>query len=384
MERAIAKANEALKSRGIRMTIEQRRNGLVLRGTWADAFGDRRQQRLPLGVPATSAGVLEAESLAVRAASAIAKGEPPETVLASTQPARGKQKLKSTNVTCEEAVSAMEAEYWATRNRTSAAERSWARLATELNRLPPKATLTLDLLEATILRKTKPDSRTRKEAAMVYSRLARNVGLPGVESLQRLRGHYQPGERLLLSDTQIFGFLDTVRSTPWGWPLAAMATFGVRPSEIPSLVLQDDGTAQVLTVKRHNRPPELRTCFALPSDWITRFRLDQIQIPHEARWTRPEEYDSAEARRWVERWYRAMKSKSAQEALGAVSASELDLYGLRHAWARRSIETGLSMTLCAKAMGHSVQVHEKAYHRWISQGDLRTAMASLTQAQGAL
>jgi hypothetical protein len=35
------------------------------------------------------------------------------------------------------------------------------------------------------------------------------------------------------------------------------------------------------------------------------------------------------------------------------------------------------MTLCAKAMGHSVQVHEAQYHRWLSADALRSALAAL-------
>lgn len=377
MEAAIAATNASLRARGIRLAIEQRRSSLCLRGTWPDASGQRRQQRLPLGLVATPSGLVEAEGLAVLVAAAIGRGEPPASVVAAKRP--GKATPSTTSITVAAAIEAMERDYWATRARTSASERSWARLRTELNRLPPGATLTLDLLEATVLRKTEPNSRTRKEACMVFARLGRMVGLQGVEGLSRLRGHYEPEPRELLSDAQILQLMEALRPTPWGWCLCAMAAYGVRPGEVPSVVPNDDGTATVLTLKRHHRAPSPRTCFALPTEWIERLQLHRVEIPHDARWTRPEQYDSDRAKRWGESFYRSMRTKPVQSALQDVGAEELDLYGLRHAWARRSIEKGLPLTLCAKALGHNAATHEQAYHRWISGGDLRAALAALAR-----
>lgn len=375
LDAVIAATNASLRTRGIRLAIEQRRSALCLRGTWPDATGQRRQQRLPLGLVATAAALVEAEGLAVLVAAAIGRGEAPESVLIARRPE--KATASTATITVAQAIEALEGDYWATRARTSASERSWARLRTELNRLPPGATLTLDLLEATILRKTEPDSRTRQEACMVYARLGRIVGLQGVEGLARLRGHYEPEARQLLSDAQILQLMVALRPTPWGWCLAAMAAYGVRPGEVPSVQPGDDGTAQVLTLKRHHRAPAPRTCFALPAEWIERLQLHRVEIPHGARWTRPEQYDSDVAKRWGERFYRAMRTRPVQAALQEVGATELDLYALRHGWARRSIEAGLPLTLCAKAMGHSAATHEQAYHRWISGGDLRAALATL-------
>lgn len=377
LDAVIAATNASLRTRGIRLAIEQRRSALCLRGTWPDPTGQRRQQRLPLGLVATAAGLVEAEGLAVLVAAAIAKGQLPEMVLSARRPE--KATASTAPMTVAEAIESVEDDYWATRARTSASERSWARLRTELNRLQPGATLSLDLLEATVLRKTAPNSRTRKEACMVFARLGRVVGLQGVDGLARLRGRYEPKPRQLLNDRQILQLMEALRPTPWGWCLAAMAGFGVRPGEVPSLVPGDDGTATVLTLKRHHRAPAPRTCFALPAEWIDRLKLHRVEIPHGARWTRPEQYDSDRAKRWGESFYRAMRTKPVQAALREVGAEALDLYGLRHAWARRSIEAGLPLTLCAKAMGHSASTHEQAYHRWISGGDLRVALAALAR-----
>ena len=50
----------------------------------------------------------------------------------------------------------------------------------------------------------------------------------------------------------------------WGWCSWALATYGCRPAEVFSLRPADDGTAQVLTIKRKGKLPTWRTDLALP------------------------------------------------------------------------------------------------------------------------
>lgn len=42
-------------------------------------------------------------------------------------------------------------------------------------------------------------------------------------------------------------------------------------------------------------------------------------------------------------------------------------YDLRHAWAVRSLEFGIPVELAAQQIGHSIDVHCKTYHCWISE-----------------
>lgn len=49
-------------------------------------------------------------------------------------------------------------------------------------------------------------------------------------------------------------------------------------------------------------------------------------------------------------------------------------YDLRHAWAVRTIHFGLSDTVAARMMGHSVAVHTRTYHQWISRRDQQQAV----------
>lgn len=42
-------------------------------------------------------------------------------------------------------------------------------------------------------------------------------------------------------------------------------------------------------------------------------------------------------------------------------------YNLRHAWAIRAMIFGLDISLAAAQMGHSVPVHSRIYHHWITR-----------------
>ena len=54
----------------------------------------------------------------------------------------------------------------------------------------------------------------------------------------------------------------------------------------------------------------------------------------------------------------------------------LNPYDLRHAWAVRTIHIGLPDTVAARMMGHSVTVHTKTYHHWITRRDQQMAVDS--------
>ncbi len=49
-------------------------------------------------------------------------------------------------------------------------------------------------------------------------------------------------------------------------------------------------------------------------------------------------------------------------------------YDLRHAWAVRTIHIGLPDTISARMMGHSVSIHTRTYHHWITRRDQQKAV----------
>ena len=57
-------------------------------------------------------------------------------------------------------------------------------------------------------------------------------------------------------------------------------------------------------------------------------------------------------------------------------------YDLRHAWAVRTIHIGLPDTVAARMMGHSVAIHTRTYHHWITRRDQQQAVdAALARQQ---
>ena len=262
-------------------------------------------------------------------------------------------------------VDRFEEDFWTGRIRTSAAERTWDRIVTELRRLPPKASLTTELLAA-VVRGTKPGSRTRLEACKVYKRIGRLAGLEGLEQLDALRTPYEPTRRELPNDEELFDLLQLVRSDDrWGWATAALAGYGCRPAEVFSLHPASDGTARVLTVKRKGKLPSWRTAMALPPQWVTVLDLQNVERPWDC--ISPTTYDSATVKRLVEQWGRWLGRR----------ARGLKLYDIRHAWAVRTIRLGLNASLAAKCMGHSLAVHHESYHRWLEQADVAAVARQL-------
>ena len=60
--------------------------------------------------------------------------------------------------------------------------------------------------------------------------------------------------------------------------------------------------------------------------------------------------------------------------------NHFDIYDMRHRWPVRSIEANVNQSLCAKSMGHSLQMHEQRYQQWMTVAELRAAMALLAEA----
>ena len=58
-------------------------------------------------------------------------------------------------------------------------------------------------------------------------------------------------------------------------------------------------------------------------------------------------------------------------------------YDLRHAWAVRTIHVGLPDTVAARMMGHSVTIHTRTYHHWITRRDQQQAVDAALARQPA-
>ena len=352
--------NAALKARGVKGRIIEQKERLFLRGTFTDSAGVRKDRKIPLGVSAS--GLVEAENRAVALAGIVkSTGMLPRPLPWEGTVAPVHHGVAPGQTTVADAVEQLECDFWQGKVRTSAAERTWARLKAETDRLPQDSALTMDLLVSTAAN-TKAGSRTRLESVKVLKRLAVLVGITGTERLDSLRTPYEPEVRDVPDNAAVAALLERVIDNPtWGWCTWALATFGCRPAEVFSLRPAGDGTAKVLTVKRKGKLPTWRTALALPVATPPGGR----QVPWDV--TAPAEYDSAEAKRHSDRWSSWLRRQH----------PTIQLYDLRHAWAIRSISKNLNASLAAKCMGHDIAVHHRTYHRWIDQADIAAVAASL-------
>lgn len=329
MDSLVFKTGEALNAWGIRGSLVIHRGNLYWRAYFNDASGKRSQKRVHLGLNANAGQLLEAEKRVIDLATAMG----PSRVLPAELPwAPAAIKSLETPVTKPRTVQAaleeLERDYWLGKVRTSAAQRTWDRLADEIKRLPQQATLTMDLLVAVANRRP-AGSRSRLEACKVFKRLA--------SLLQNIDASHQ-----------------------YGWMTWALVTYGCRPSEVFSLQPSDDGTARVLTVKRKGKLPIWRTAMALPliETWGSR------SVPWDV--TTPAQYDSLEAKRRTAAWGKWLSSR----------APGLQLYDIRHSWAIRSIRVAVPTGLAARCMGHDIAVHTRTYHRWLEQADVAAFIAA--------
>ena len=296
-----AAVNEALRRREVRLSIEVLKEGLWVRGTLPQPDGTRQRQRLSLKLKATDAELNRGQSRALQLHDAIVSGAYPTCGLRWEPEIRKISESPSSTAKPVAAwIGSLEAEFWAGKVPTSAAQRTWDRLVVDLKRLPQGAELTVDLLVAEASQ-TVPGSRTRLECCKVFKRLARHAGLADFERLDALRTPYEPQPRELPTDEVLLQFAASVRNdSKWGWATAALVAYGCRPSEVFSLRPGKSGTAQVLTVKRKGKLPAWRTALCLPGEMLEDFRLAEVSRPWE--YLTPAAYDSAEAKRMTDSW----------------------------------------------------------------------------------
>lgn len=339
----IEQANDRLRSANFGIVIEQRGDRLILRATLPPRPGATRrepyQQRISLssqGIRANPIGIKEAEAEARKVGALLARRE------FDWQPyLRHKD---DPCLTVADWIAQFEADYFARRSRTPQSETTWrGDYLKVFDKLPQSATLSGEILKETIL-STVPDSRTRKRTVMVLSALAKFAILEA--NFKSLAGTYSPravAPRELPSDHTIATVFHQIPAGEWQWAYGMLATYGLRNHELfyldfskfPVLLVQEGKTGQ-------------RQIWPLYPEWASEWELENAKIPK-------------------------CSGKNNSDLGNRVTHAFKRLYipfnpyDLRHAWAVRSLEFGLDLSLAAAQMGHSVQVHTEQYHHWISE-----------------
>jgi integrase len=327
---SLEKANQRLKSAKVGVAIAKRGDRLSLVATLPpkpkSTRSDWHQQRISLDVYANQQGIQYAESEAHKISRLIANkiftwesygkiesgiGVPIKVVI---------QNFKDDFFSKGRSIETWNVDYWKV-----------------FKHLPMDREIAPDLIME-LVKKTEPNTKTRKRYCIALSKLAKFTGNP--IDLSDYSGNYSTssvGDRQIPSDDLIIQTYSTIPNQSYKFLYGLMAVYGLRPHE---LFLLDFQSMPILQIKDGGKSGNRRV-WAFPPEWVEIFDLNNPNFPET---TRP-------------------KTVSTQ-------FYKYDLpfhtYALRHAWAIRTMTYNLPIELAAKQMGHSMTIHSKVYHRWIS------------------
>ena len=214
-------------------------------------------------------------------------------------------------------------------------------------------------------------SSGRQKCGIVLKKLAEQEKIKLPENWKELSGGYQSLEKEKLkypSDQEIVELWNKIKNPRWRWVFGMLATYGLRTHEIFFCNAED----LLLESNKHNAirigsetKTGSRTAYPLKSEWVELFDLKNIQ--------KPNVNTNLDENRIMNYVSRSVARKFREYSLGFIP------YSLRHAWAIRSIHHGFNPSIASKMMGHSVEMHTKNYHYYLSKQDMDKAYVDAIQ-----
>lgn len=338
----ISQANGRLKVAKVGVKIERSGNRLILRGTFPPKPGSVKtsphQQRIYTGIHANHLGVSQAEKLARKI------GADLDCDKFTWQDYN--QKDQAPGVTVSQAIEQLKNAYFAKRPANLTTINTWKESYQYwLSRLPPSQALTPKILLEAVLT-TEANTQSRIKIVIAAQALAKVAKLE--IDLSEYRGRYSAStvsKRDIPSDELIQATYFTISDPAWAWLYGVLATYGLRPHEALRL---EGFNGPILSVGENTKTGS-RQVWPIYPEWFELFQCDQVNPP-------------------------PLSLNQANSQLGDLIGKKLRKlsvpfrpYDLRHAWAIRSLEFGLDISLAARQMGHSVQIHSQTYHAWIDE-----------------
>jgi integrase len=221
-------------------------------------------------------------------------------------------------------------------------------------------------------------SRGRQQCGTALAALARSerLALPA-DWGERAGGYglHAAQFRQLPSDRQILEWIERIPNPGWRLAYGLMATFGLRNHEVffTDLSALAPGGDRVIRVLPTSKTGEHQV-WPFQPEWVERFELPRL----------------GEARDLLPPVCTDLRRTTLQQVGRRVAEQfrrydlPLTPYDLRHAWAVRTIHIGLPDTVAARMMGHSVAIHTRTYHHWITRRDQQQAVdAALARSRAA-
>ncbi len=381
--------NASLQAEGCRLRIEQRGQRLNLRGPLPcrTTEGKQRTQRLSLGLSANHDGLEEARQLLHLVDLQLRRNQfdwrqwtqVPTSGSAgcATDSGEGNNRAgKKRSPSLEHLLDDFEDSFFrdpqrrrspaGSRTTWSSAYRPYLRRLRDLS-MEHQRVLDSDLLSLT-LASYADGSRSRQQCATTLAALARHCGIPLPDNWRAEAGGYglhRARFRQLPTDPQILEAVLTIPNPSWRLVFGLMATYGLRNHEVffADLTSLAAGGDQVLRVLPTTKTGEHQV-WPFHPDWVERFQLgalgtDPTLLPTICTDLRRTTLQQV-GRRVAEQFRRY--------------DLPLTPYDLRHAWAVRTIHIGLPDTVAARMMGHSVAIHTRTYHHWITRRDQQQAV----------
>tara|TARA_Y100001972_G_scaffold4169_1_gene4760 strand:- start:2 stop:1105 length:1104 start_codon:yes stop_codon:yes gene_type:complete len=359
----ISSINNDLRSKGHKVTLEIKRNSIWIRGTFPLSDGTKKRKYVSTGLTADPKSAPLAEIRSIALLTAIKEtGSLPDPL-----PWENKKLDKSgyPKVKVKDAILQLKEDFFGVETKNPISRNNtWKTMQYGLEKLNPDAYLTTDYLASMIIEGSKnPDGKTmnntKKKLKQYYKRLGNLVDLPDIKNLDKIEVVYEPTIRNAPDMKDLLDLaVEAIPHDRYGWLTACMIIYGCRPSETLSLFPNPNGTAKVLTIKKKKGLPTWRTTMAIPKDFPEKLNLFEISRPIEFK--NPSDFDPVESKKITDQWGRWIKKFD----------PELQLYDLRHSWARRSIIEGVPSGLASRCLGHSITVFEKTYLSTTSEKDV--------------
>ncbi len=375
LRKDLQKINTHLDSEGIKLRVEQRGDKLNLRGplpcrSQAKTF---KVQRISLNINATPVGLKEAQKIVELVVLQLHHNQFNWDNWIKKKPkAPSKKKLSSVL----DAVQSFEEAFFydSNRRRTPAGTRTtwtsaylpYLRRLMRIENSQGKE-LGLDLLFRT-LSSYSEDSRSRQQCGTALGAFANHleIQLPDEWKIQANGyGLHKARFRRLPNDSLITESWLKIPNKRWKLAYGLMATYGLRNHEIffsdlSSLSKAGDKVIRVLPITKTGE----HQVWPFHPEWVELYELEQL----------------AEDSKLLPSINTDLTSTTLQQVGRRVTEQfrryELPLtpYNLRHAWAIRTIHIGLPDTVSARMMGHSVAIHNRTYHHWITRRDQQQAV----------
>jgi integrase len=335
-------ANARLKAAKCRLSIEVKGERLTLRGILPPPPGSEKvkpyQQRIHLGLPANPSGIAQAEKEAKKISA----------LLDCKEFSWGNhQKPKGNGQDLEQALEQFKRDYLEKGGTLQTWKAKYVPTLSKISDLTPQ-----DFLR--VVKLTPPDSRNRQLYHDVVKRFAKFHGIP--LDLEGMRGNYIPKKRDPPDDDLIIQSLALIPNPQYRWLYGMLSTYGLRPHEALRVKAYD---FPEITIGEETKTGS-RLCFPLFEDWIERFNLRDITPPD-------------------------LNLERTNHQLGESIARQFKRYelpfvpyDLRHAFAIRTIREGWPPVFAARSMGHSLETHNRQYHRWITSKNDREIYDRLT------